>query len=97
LPIGDNERAECAESFKSFVAMLLGGIFINWSTWSCGISSIDMLRLPDEVLEEIALVLGKEKVLSLFDDIAEISYQSLTFGRELLGWVGHGARIEEAV
>ena len=59
--------------------MLLCLILVYWCTWNDGISSADVLRLPNKVLEEIAIVLGKQKVLGLFDDIAEVRNKLLTF------------------
>jgi len=44
-----------------------------------------VLGLPDEVLKEVALVLGKDQVLGLLNDIAQIGNKLLTIGGQLLG------------
>jgi len=50
--------------------MLLGGILINRGIWEGGVCPSDLLRLPDEILQKVAFVLGKEEVFSLFDNCA---------------------------
>lgn len=77
--------------------MLLGSLLVNWSTWESSISTVDLLRLPDEVLKKIALVLLEEKILGLGNYIAEVCDQSLTFGGELLGRGRESFRFEEAI
>lgn len=73
LTIGDDERAESSETVECFISMLLCGLLSNWRTWQRCISTIDVLRSPDEILKEIAFVLGEEKMLCLLHYIPEIS------------------------
>jgi len=40
--------------------MLLGGFLVNWRTGEGCVCASDLLRLPDEILEEVALVLGEK-------------------------------------
>jgi hypothetical protein len=97
LSIRNDERAESSETFQSLIAMLFGSVLVDWCIWESCIPSLNLLRLPDEILEEVALVLGEEKVFGLLDYIAEIGDQCLALGGELLGWVSHWLRLEEAV
>jgi hypothetical protein len=53
--------------------------------------------LPDEVLEEVALILGEQEMLCLLDHITEVCYECLAFGRELLRWGVDCFGLEEAV
>ncbi len=62
--------------------MLFRRVAVNWSVGKRRISAINLLRLPYEVLEHIALVLGKNEVFGLFNYAAEIGNQSLAFSGE---------------
>jgi hypothetical protein len=53
--------------------------------------------LPDKVLDQVALVLGQQKVLGLLHHLLDILDKGLAFGRQLGGGVGERARVEEAV
>lgn len=77
--------------------MLLCLLTADWRIRAGGISTFDLLRLPDEILEQIALVLGQEEMLRLLNDISEIGDETSTFGRELCRRVGKSARVNEAV
>jgi len=43
-----------------------------------------LLGLPDEVLEEVALVLGEKQDLGLLNDRLEVAYELLALTRQLL-------------
>ncbi len=77
--------------------MLLGSVLVDRSIWNGCISTIDLLRLPDEVLEDVALVLSEKENFGLLNDVTEISNQSTTFSGKLLGWLGEWLRLQEAV
>ncbi len=68
MAVGDNERAERTKALQCLVAVLLGGVLVNWGIWKRRVGTGDLLRFPDEILEKIALVLCKEEVFSLFDN-----------------------------
>jgi hypothetical protein len=53
--------------------------------------------LPDEVLEEIALVLGKEEVFGLLDDVADIGNEAFALGGESCVRLGKSLGGKEAV
>ena len=97
LTVGDEQRAQRAQTLHSLVTVLLSRLLVDWCAWNASISTINFLRLPDEVLEEIALVLAEEEDLGLFNDVASILNQNLSFGRKLVGWACQGFRSEEAV
>jgi hypothetical protein len=42
--------------------------------------------LPDEVLEEVALVLGEQQDLGLLNDALQVAKKALALTRQLLGW-----------
>lgn len=88
LAIGDNKRAQGSQTLQSLIAVLPRSLFINRCIGKSGISAIDLLWLPDEVLKKITLVFGQEKIFSLFDDVTEICYKILAFSRKFLGRAG---------
>ena len=78
LPIGDHKRAEGPQSIKSLVTVLLGGSLVGGSAWYGSVATIKMLSLPDEVLEQITLILGEEKVFGLSDDFLDVGDKMAT-------------------
>jgi len=77
--------------------MLFSGVLVDGSIREFCVSTLNLLRLPNEILEEVALVLGEEKVFGLLDYVAEIGDQCLTLSREFLGWIGNWLGLEKAV
>lgn len=86
MAVRDDQGAQGAETFEGVVAMLSRGFFVNGCLRGLGVAASDLLGLPDEVLEEVTLVLGKQQRLCLFNDVLEVRDQGLAFGRQLLGW-----------
>lgn len=80
LAIGDDQLTENTKTLESLVAVLLGGVLVNWHIDSLRVTRADLLRLPDEVLEDVAFVLGEKKLLGLLDHIAQISDELLAVG-----------------
>jgi hypothetical protein len=42
-----------------------------------------VLSFPDEVLQKVALILGKKEILGLLDNLSQIGHEVLAFGRKL--------------
>ena len=72
LTIGDDQSTECSETFKRFIGMLFGSVFVNGGARDLGIAAIKLLGLPDEVLQQVALVLAEKKIFSLSNNFSEI-------------------------
>lgn len=53
--------------------MLLGGAAVNRSIGCGSTATAGDLTLPDEVLEEVVLVLAEQQDLGLLNDIAKVS------------------------
>ena len=83
LPIGEDKSAKRSQSLKSLVAVLPSGILVDGCARGLSIAAGDLLCLPDEVLQKIALVLGQDEVLGLLNDVAQIGDQVSTLGGEL--------------
>lgn len=69
LAVGDDQRAESPQALERLVAVLLGSVLVNWSTRKCGVATSDLLGLPDEILQQIPLVLYEKKILGLLNHI----------------------------
>ncbi len=58
---------------------------------------VELAGLPNEVLQQIAIILGQEQILGLFYDVIDVGNKAATLGRELLGRMGESLGFEEAV
>lgn len=73
MAVGDEKRSKSLQTLKCFVSVLFGSVLVGWSTWKFGISTIEMLSIPDKVLEQIALILAQKQELGLSDNFLQIS------------------------
>lgn len=83
LTVGEYERAECPQAFQSLITVLLSGVFVDWCSRELGLTTGDLACLVNEILQQVALVLGQKKNLGLLDDIAKVRDQVTAFFREL--------------
>ena len=60
--------------------MLLSCSFVHGRSWALSATASEVLCLPDEILEQIALILGEEQNLRLLNHIAKIFNQMSSFG-----------------
>jgi hypothetical protein len=97
LAISDDEGAEISQALNGLIPVLLGGCFIDRDVRALYARGPELLGLPDEVLENIALILGKEEILGQSYDFASISNQRLPFSRKPTGRRLEGLGLEEAV
>lgn len=97
LTVGDQESAEGTKSIKSLVAMLLGGALVDGGTWNLCIATLDKPRLPQEVLQEITLVLGQEQHFGLLNDVSQVGDEVSAFWREFGGRIGQRFRSDGGV
>lgn len=67
--------------------MLLGGALVDRSTWKLGVATLDKSRLPQEILNQVALILGQEEDLGLLNNISKVSNKVSAFSRKLGGRV----------
>jgi hypothetical protein len=63
LTVGDEKRSESAKALERLLAVLLSGVLVKGSVDIGRIGGADLLGLPDEVLEEITVVLGEKEEL----------------------------------
>lgn len=86
LAVGDDELTESAQTLNGLLAVLLCSLLVDWSAWRLCVASTNTLCLPDEILDEVALVLGQQQDLGLLDGGTEIGDQLLAILRELGRW-----------
>ncbi len=79
LTIREYKRAKCPQAIKSLIPVLLSGAFVDWCSWQLGLATGDLASLIDEILQQVALVLGQKKDLGLLDDIAKVSDKVTAF------------------
>ena len=78
---------KCSQSLQTIsgLAGILLSIFLShWDVRCLGIAGGNLLRLPDKVLEEFAIVFGEQEFLRLVNDITEILDKDSAFLRKLL-------------
>ena len=97
LAIGNDQGPQSAQPLQSLVAVLLGGLLVHGGIGCANSLGIELCSLPDEVLEQIALVLGQQEVLGLGDDFAEVFYKGLALGGQLVCGRREGLGCQEAV
>lgn len=97
LAVGDQKLPESAETLNCLVAVLLCGLLVDWCIHGVCIALADGLGLPNEVLEQVALVLGEHQDLGLLDDMAQVLDEALTFSRELLARLRETLPLEGSV
>ena len=100
MAIGDEERAKCTKAFQRFLTVLLGGVLLNGHVGLVRLASIassHALRLPNEVLKQIAAVLGEEHNLRLLDDITAVGNKLLAVRRELFGRLAQWTPLQRRV
>lgn len=77
--------------------MLLGSVLADRRIRFTSIAAGNVFALPNEVLQEVPLVLGEEQDLRLLDDIAEVFNQMLAFAGEPAVRLGECWRVERRV
>lgn len=84
LSVGDQQCAESLETLQGLVRILLARLLGHGHIGGLHMTGADLLSLPDEVLQQLTLVLGEEQQLSLFDDVAQVLDQDLALARKLI-------------
>lgn len=97
LPVGNKESTQGLQALNSVAAILFGGLLVDGSIRSLRFHGAQTLSLPDELLKQVAIILGEDQFAGLVDDFAKIPDQLLTFFREVLGGRGEGLGLEGAV
>lgn len=77
--------------------MLPGSFLINWRIGSGDRARIELLSLPDKVLQQIAFILGQQQKLRLIDHLLEICDERPSFLGKLFRGVRQRLRGQKAV
>lgn len=82
---------------ESLLAVLLGSILADGNIGALNGLGVKLGSLPDEVLNEVAVVLGEEQVLGESDDLTGVLDEQLAVGGELGVGLGESIGLQEAV
>jgi hypothetical protein len=77
------------------VTILLGSVLADGGIGCVDTLGVELSGLPDEILNQVALVLGEKEVLGLLNGVGGILDELLTLSGELLVATREGARGEE--
>lgn len=97
LAVGDEELSQGAETLQSLIPLLLGGLLVYRGVGAFHSIRVELLRLPDEVLDQVALVLGQEKILHQPDNLSAVGHKVLSIIGKFVGWRLESLGLEEAV
>lgn len=71
--------------------MLPCSVLVYRCVGSLGVTTANLLSLPDEILEEVAIVLGEEENFSSLNDFLQVTNELLAIRGQLLR--GRGERL----
>ena len=60
LAIGNDQSSQGPQALNRLLAVLLGGLLVDRGTGGINGLRVEVLGLPDEILEQVAVVLGQE-------------------------------------
>lgn len=76
LSVGENEGAKSPQSFECLISVLLGGGLVDWCIWKLSVTNRDLLRLPDEILNQVVLIFREDQVFCLVNHVPKICNQN---------------------
>ena len=59
--------------------MLLSGGLVDRCAWKLGVAHSDLLRLPNEILNQVVLVFGENQVFCFVNYVTQISDENFAF------------------
>lgn len=86
LSVGDQERSKSLKTLQGLLAILLASLLRDRHIGALDIAGGDLLGLPDEILQKLALVLGEEHQLGLLNDIAQVLDEDFAIFRKVCRW-----------
>ena len=84
MSVCDKQGSQGPQTLEGLLSMTLCGFLVDGGTGNLNRLIVKMRRLPDEVLQQIALVLGKHQVLGLVHDISNVIDELSAFFRKLV-------------
>lgn len=84
LAVGDEQSTKGSQSLEGIVAITLGRVLVGGLGRTLDALGVKVSRLPDKVLEEVALVLGQQKLLGELDNLARVTDELLALPGELV-------------
>lgn len=86
LSVGDQERSQSLKTLQGLLAVLLASLLGDGHIGGLDIAGGDLLGLPDEILQKLALVLGEEHQLGLLDNIAQVLDEDFAIVGKVRRW-----------
>lgn len=84
LAIRNHKRSQSAQPVESLVALLLRPLLVHGGVRDRQSLGVELLSLPDEVLEQVAIIFRQHQILCVFHHFSHVCHQSLSLGRKLL-------------
>ena len=97
LSVGDQQGTQGLQTIQGLVAILLGAFLLDGGTRLVHLDRAKVLRIVDELLQQMTVVLAQDQLSGVVDDIAQVLDQLLAFLGQLLGGVGEGLGVQSAV
>lgn len=97
LAIGDEQSTQGSQALERLVAISLGRVLANRRIGALYALGVVLPRLPDEVLDQVALVLGEKQLLGELDNVARVLDERLAVVGELIRRARERAGLKEAV
>lgn len=95
--VRDEELSQGLQTLESLATVLLSGLLVNRHIRLVGLTGIEMRGIPDEFLEQVAVILGEPELFRLINDVTQILNEPLAFAGEFFGGRGESLRLESAV
>ena len=82
LSVRKYQGSQGPETIECLVPMLLSCGLVQRCVRKLGIAPRQLLRLPDEILQKIAIILGQKKYFGFLNDVTEVGNEGPPFGGE---------------
>jgi hypothetical protein len=72
LAVGNNQGSQGTQSVKGLIPVLLRLFLTDGRDRSSQALVVELIGLPDEVLQQIAMILGQQQILGLFHNFIDV-------------------------
>lgn len=77
MTISNEQCSQSPQAPESLIAILLRLVLLDWGIGPVNAVDVELSGLPNEVLDQVALVLGQKHLLGFVYHVADIFYQAL--------------------
>lgn len=97
LAVCDEQSAQSSQTLESFILVSRRGVLGQRSVWRLEALGIVVRSLPNKVLNQVAVILGQQKLLCEPHNLSRILDEHLSIGGELVGRLAEGPGLQKAV